>query len=122
MSRMTPIRRNSGNQHLHRKSPSYRRAVRRKLQAYHRFIQLGLIAQGILIALATTRPALVWKHFGSWMRTIRPTVHPSERATATALRNTIPDFLADDSAEPILRIFLTQRLDFSNANAQRWAA
>jgi hypothetical protein len=122
MRLMTPIKRNAGNQYLHRKSDQYRAAVRRKLQAYHRFIQLGLIAQGILIALATTRPARVWTCFRSWIRTRRPNVHPSERSTAIALRNSLHDFLADPAADPILAKFLRQRLDGSNANAQRWAA
>jgi hypothetical protein len=45
MAAMTPLRRVSGNQHLHRKSDAYRNAVRRKIAAYHRHIQLGLIAQ-----------------------------------------------------------------------------
>ena len=34
MSDMKPLRRRSGNQHLHRASPGYRDAVRRKLHAY----------------------------------------------------------------------------------------
>ena len=45
MAAMTPLRRVSGNQYLHRKSDAYRDAVRRKIAAYHRHIQLGLIAQ-----------------------------------------------------------------------------
>jgi hypothetical protein len=39
-------------QYLHRKSDRYRAAVRRKLAAYHRYIQVGLISQGILQYLA----------------------------------------------------------------------
>ena len=39
---MTPIHHGGGNQHLHRKSPSYRQGVRSKLAAYERHIQLGL--------------------------------------------------------------------------------
>ena len=35
MSDMRPLRRNSGNQHLHRTSLEYRNTVRRKLHAYH---------------------------------------------------------------------------------------
>src|SRR2546426_1998464 len=38
---MTPIRRRSGNQHLHHKSEKYRDMVRNKVAAYHRYIQLG---------------------------------------------------------------------------------
>jgi hypothetical protein len=35
-------------QYMHHKSEAYRNAVRRKIAAYHRHIQLGLIAQGLL--------------------------------------------------------------------------
>src|ERR1019366_1623734 len=54
MAAMTPLRRVSGNQYLHRKSDDYRDAVRRKIAAYHRYIQLGLIAQGLLQILSAT--------------------------------------------------------------------
>src|SRR5205814_1263087 len=52
MEEMDPIRRHSGDQHLHMKSEEYRRAVRRKMQAYHAHVQIGCIAQGLLIHLA----------------------------------------------------------------------
>ncbi|MBZ5728296.1 MAG: hypothetical protein LAP87_25345, partial [Acidobacteriia bacterium] len=68
MAAMTPLRRVSGNQYLHHKSDEYRDAVRRKIAAYHRHIQLGLIAQGLLQILSATKPTLVWQSFGSWMR------------------------------------------------------
>ena len=67
------------DQYLHRKPFEYRDAVRRKLAACHRFIQLGLIAQGIMLAPATTVPQLVWASFGSWLRTIRPGDLQSQR-------------------------------------------
>jgi hypothetical protein len=44
MRTMKPIHRNSGDQYMHRKSEQYRKAIRRKMDAYHRFIQVGLIA------------------------------------------------------------------------------
>ena len=56
MAAMTPLRRVSGNQYLHHKSDAYRNAVRRKIAAYHRHIQLGLIAQGLLQILSATKP------------------------------------------------------------------
>ena len=65
MKTMTPIRKASGNQFLHRKSDAYRLAARRKLDAYHRFIQLGLIAQGLLQYISICFPDLVWANFGS---------------------------------------------------------
>ena len=45
MSAMKPLRRRSGNQHLHRQSLEYRNAVKRKLHAYHVFIQAGVVCQ-----------------------------------------------------------------------------
>jgi hypothetical protein len=48
MSDMTPLRRNNGNQHLHRESLEYRNAIKRKIHAYHVFIQAGVVCQGLL--------------------------------------------------------------------------
>jgi hypothetical protein len=44
---------------------------RRKLAAYRRRIQLGLIAQGLLQIPSATEPKLVRRSFGSWIRTVR---------------------------------------------------
>ena len=111
MRPMDPIKRAGKNQYLHKKTEAYRAAVRRKLAAYHRFIQLGLIAQGLLLVLSTTVPDAVWSHFGSWLRTIRPNLCPSEAVVAMALRNTLPHFLAGDATDPAFAKFLTERLD-----------
>jgi hypothetical protein len=122
MADMVPLTRKARNQYLHRKPAQYRDAVRRKLAAYHRFIQLGLIAQGIMLALATTVPQLVWASFGSWLRTIRPGIVPSEAVVACALRNTLPYFLADNSPASILAKFIQQRLDLKQTKARTLAA
>jgi hypothetical protein len=122
MATMTPITRTARDQYLHRKTAQYRDAVRRKLAAYQRFIQLALVAQGILLALATTVPQLVWASFGSWLRTIRPGIVPSEAVVAIALRNSLPHFLADSSPAPALAKFIQERLDLSNIQAQKLAA
>ena len=122
MAAMTPIRRVSGNQYLHRKSDAYRNAVRRKIAAYHRHIQLGIIAQGLLQILSATHPRLIWQSFGSWIRTIRPGLAPSEQVVAIALRNTLPDFLAADANTTILVKFIRSRLDLSRTEGNRLAA
>jgi hypothetical protein len=122
MAAMTPIRRVSGNQYLHRKPDAYRNAVRRKIAAYHRHIQLGIIAQGLLQILSATHPRLIWQSFGSWIRTIRPGLAPSEQVVAIALRNTLPDFLADDTNTSILVKFIRSRLDLSRTEGNRLAA
>ena len=122
MAAMTPIRRVSGSQYLHRKSDAYRNAVRRKIAAYHRHIQLGIIAQGLLQILSATHPRLIWQSFGSWVRTIRPGLAPSEQVVAIALRNTLPDFLAADANTTILVKFIRSRLDLSRTEGNRLAA
>ncbi len=122
MASMTPLRRVSGNQYLHRKSEAYRNAVRRKIAAYHRHIQLGLITQGLLQILSATMPKSVWRSFGSWIRTIRPGLAPSEQVAATAMRNTLPEFLAGSAETSILVKFLRARIDLSRAEGIRLVA
>jgi hypothetical protein len=113
MAAMRPLRRVSGNQYLQRKSDSYRDAVRRKIAAYHRHIQFGLIAQGLLQILSATQPKLVWQSFGSWFRTIRPGLAPSEQVVAIGLRNTLPEFLATAAKSSTLVEFIQDRLELS---------
>lgn len=121
MMSMDKLSRRSGDQYLHRKPDVYRAAVRRKLAAYHRYIQVGLIAQGVLQCLAITKPALVWKSFGSWLCTIRPDIPPSELVVMGALRNALPEFLAGCGPAMILRKFLRDRIDLSRAEGLRLA-
>jgi hypothetical protein len=122
MAAMTPLRRVSGNQYLHRKSEVYRIAVRRKIAAYHRHIQLGLIAQGLLQILAATTSQSVWRSFGSWIRTVRSALAPSEQVVAIALRNTLPEFLATAAKTSILVKFIRDRLDLSRSEGTSLAA
>ena len=122
MAAMTPIGRKSGDQHLHMKTEAYRDAVRRKLAAYHRHIQLGLIAQGLLQILSAAVPKLIWRSFGSWIRTIRPGLAPSEQVVAIALRNTLPEFLADDEKASIWTKFLRERIDLERTEGIRLIA
>ena len=122
MAAMTPLRRVSGNQYLHHKSDDYRDAIRRKIAAYHRHIQLGLIAQGLLQILSATQPKLVWRSFGSWIRTVRPGLAPSEKVVAVALRSTLPEFLATAAKTPILVKFIRDRLDLSRTEGTSLAA
>ena len=122
MAAMTPLRRVSGNQYLHRKPKSYRDGVRRKIAAYHRHIQLGLIAQGLLQILSATVPRAIWRSFGSWIRTVRLGLAPSEQVVAIALRNTLPDFLADTDQASIFTKFLRDRIDLERAEGMRLVA
>jgi hypothetical protein len=122
MMTMTPISRRSGNQYLHRKSERYRQHVRRKLAAYHRYVQLGCIAQGLLQYLALYFRRDVWAHFRSWLRTMNPAQPPSEAVVARALQNTLPEFLLDKPDEYNVKKFILDRTDFERCPQLQLAA
>lgn len=119
MRNMKPIKRNSGDQYLHAETETYRQAVRRKLDAYHRYIQVALVAQGLLQYLSATFPTTVWTYFGSWLRTIRPGIPPSEMVTAQALRSTLPEFLTGSSNHSAFTKFLLDKIDLSRSEGLR---
>jgi hypothetical protein len=110
MQDMNPIRRGDGSQHPHRQSENYRQAVRRKLAAYERHIQLGLIAQGLLQYLAVTFRRAVWFNFHSYIRTASPQKPPSEWVVSHALRHSWPQFLAGSPESHILKKFLASKI------------
>ena len=122
MRPMTPLRRFQGDQFLHHKSESYRLAVRRKLAAYHRHIQIGLVAQGLLQCLAASHPTCVWRRFGSWLRTVRSPHCPSEFVVACALRHSLPEFLAATPQDSSFELFLRERLDLERIEGTCLAA
>jgi hypothetical protein len=122
MSDMKPTRRRSGNRHLHRESLEYRNAVKRKLHAYHVFIRAGVVCQGLLQYLAVAFSQLVWNSFGSWLRTIRPGIPPSELVVANALRQTLPEYLLNTAPSNIFAKFLIQRQDTDKMEAFRLAS
>jgi hypothetical protein len=109
MMDMIPLRRGDGNQYLHRQSDQYRAQVRRKLAAYERHIQIGLIVQGLLQYVAVFHQRAVWRFFGSWLRTENRAVAPSELVVAHALRNSLPDFLLSLPYSDALKKFLAPK-------------
>ena len=113
MMAMTPRARCSGNQYLHRKSEDYRRLVRRKMDAYHRYVQLACIAQGILQHLSLNFRKQVWNDFIArcWLRTMSPARPPSEAVVAHTLRVTLPEYLLNAPTTDELKIFLLDNAD-----------
>jgi hypothetical protein len=111
MKKMKPLKIGDGNQYMHKKTEEYREAVRRKLHAYHTFVMAGIIAQGLLHYLSSEYAELVWRSFGSWLRTIREGLAPSEFVVATALRHSLPEFLLVSSEEQKLAKFIRERQD-----------
>jgi DDE superfamily endonuclease len=109
MKSMTPIRRGSGTQYLHRETQQYRNKVDEKIHAYHTHVQAGLIAQGLMQYLAIYFTKDVWASFGSWLRTIRADVLPSEQVVAKALRNQFFRFIDGYQNESEMAKFIAER-------------
>jgi hypothetical protein len=109
MKPMKPIKRGSGNQNITGKPEEYKQAVKRKIDAYHRYVQLGCIAQGLLQHLAINFSQTVWAKFKSWLRTMNKDLVPSELVVSYALKSTFLDFLLDTTSEPELTKFILER-------------
>ena len=122
MKDMNPRKKNDGNQYLHRESQKYRDKVNSKIRTYHLHIQIGIIAQGLLQYLSSAFTEQVWKNFGSWIKTIRPGVCPSEFVTSYALYNTLPKFLRDDIENRNLTKLIRKNIDIGQNNGWRIAA
>ena len=105
------LRRRQGDQYLHKKSKIYRDHIHREIKAYHIQVQAGIIAQGLMQYLSVTQEKRVWQRFGSWLRTIRAQVAPSERVVGMALRNSLPEFLLGSGEKHALAEFITDCQD-----------
>ena len=81
-----------------------------KTRAYHRYVQLACIAQGLLQFLALSYGSTVWQLFRSWLRTMHRDRPPSELVVAHALRSSLPEFLAVGPADLVLAKFLRRQL------------
>ena len=117
MMDMKPSSRRSGDQYVHKESEDYRRLVRRKMDAYHRFVQLGCIAQGILQHLSLNFRTVVWEYFGSWLRTMKPSAPPSEAVVAQSLRSSLPEYLASVDDDHGLKKIIVDNADIERCPA-----
>lgn len=106
---MVPKKRKSGDQQLQFASKEFKEKVHTKIRAYHLFMQLGFIAQGLIHYLSIHYYPLVREHFGTWLRTNRANTLPSEKVVALALNRTYLEFLLDVTKESIFKLFLRQR-------------
>ncbi len=122
MKSMFPVNQKTGNQHIYNKSTVYQQAVRRKLHAYHCFVQIGCIAQGLLQHLAINFSSVVWKQFRSWLRTMKADRPPSELVVSHALRAGLLEFLMATPGEHTLKIIIQEHLDPSQWPEYRLAA
>jgi hypothetical protein len=110
---MPPIKRGGGDQFVQFSPCQLKERIVKKLNAYHTFIPLGLIAQGLVHYLSIHCHQAVWKNFGTWLRTIRENILPSEKVVSLALGRTYIEFLMDATIGVIFKKFLLKRIDIS---------
>lgn len=122
MKTMQPLRRGEGDQDLTARSEKYRRDVERKIDAYHRYVLLGCIAQGLLQHLAINHRETVWAAFRSWLRTMRTDLVPSEFVAAHALRSSLPDFLLNTAHDSLLKKIILDHADHDKIPGLHMAA
>ena len=106
MKDMDKLKRGDGDQYLHRKEAKYREKVKAKVNTYHVFVNLAVIAQGILCYLSIAHKDHVWQSFGAWMRTIRKDLAPSEAVTSEALRESLSEYLKSNDDPLSFKKFL----------------
>lgn len=106
----------SGDVNLQFAPKAFKEKVMNKINAYHLFIQLAFIAQGLLQYLSIHHYSIVWRTFGSWLRTIRNNTLPSEKVVAMAMSRTYDGFIGDDQNGCDFKKFLLSRTSFCSAN------
>ena len=111
MKSMNKLKRGSGTQHPHKKDDEYRENVRQKMDTYHSYVNLAAISQGLLCYLAINHSSEIWESFGTWMRTIRRDIAPSEFVTSEALRHAFPEYLRRRSDPYNFKKFLAEKRD-----------
>jgi len=79
------------------------------MDAYHRYMQIGCIVQGLLQHLAVNFRDEVWAAFKGWLRTMRTDLIPSEMVVSQALKTAFPDILLSKSEEPEIKKFILDR-------------
>ncbi len=108
---MPSKKRSSGDQNLQFAPKKFKENIAKKVRTYHLFILLGFIAQGLMQYLSIHHYEVVWKNFGTWLRTIRPNTLPSEMVVALAMQRTYDEFLIDEENCSIFKKFLHKKID-----------
>lgn len=106
---MSKKSRKSGDQVLQFSSKKFKESVAKKIRSYHLFIQAGFIAHGLLQYLSMHSHQTVWKHFGTWIRTIRGDKLPSEMIVAKSMTRSYFEFLVDEQDDSILKKFIREK-------------
>jgi hypothetical protein len=94
MKAMLSRKRTAKSQYLHRATDSYRQGIRRKVEAYDRFVNIAAMALGILQLVSLRYAQAIHARMPLWFRTVRSTTAPSENLVKAALQAEVPRIFA----------------------------
>ena len=89
---MKKTRRSEGDRYIHREPQELKHKISIKMFAYHLYIQIAIIAQGLCQYLSLYHSDEVRRCHRTWLRTIRPGISASVQVTQRALKNMLQDF------------------------------
>ncbi len=89
--------------------------IRRKVEAFERFVNLNAIALGILQVLALELPQQIWTHFPRWFRTVPKHGYPSEQIVRIALQHQQTVVLSESRPTLLLTKLLANKTETSKA-------
>jgi hypothetical protein len=112
MKSLHKTKKGQGDVYLHRETEKYRESFKLKIRAYEIYIQLGIIAQGLLQYLAMNYSLQIWSGFNGWMRTIRKEKIPSESVVSQVLQNGLWEFLQSSKNRSIFKKFMEKIIDY----------
>lgn len=105
MATMRKTRRGSGNMFLHRASDKYKKNIRRKIEAFERFVNIGAIATGILQLLALKFSNYIFSIYPIWLRTMPKSGYPSELVVKTTLQHELYENFAFSCKSACITMF-----------------
>ena len=121
---MKPLRRNNGNQHLHRKSLEYRNAIKRKIPCLPHYSESRRVWS--VRDYFNTSPSPFLSSSGRpsapGCGPFAPASRPSELVVATALHQSLPEFLLNAPLTNIFAKFVMERQDVRKMEAFRLAS
>ncbi len=87
----------------------HQQQVKRKIEAFERFVLINAIALAILQLLSLEMPTVIWKGFPRWFRTLPNNGYPSEQIVLLTLQQQSSAILAKSPPDLLLTKFLQAR-------------
>ena len=83
--------------------------IKRKIEAFERFVLINAMALAILQLLSLEMPTTIWKGFPRWFRTLPNNGYPSEQIVLLTLQDTRKRILAKSRSDLLLAKFITAK-------------